>query len=614
MSPVLLSPSPWDETNPLSLFQRALIWAYCKPDKMVTVCKDLVLYTLGGEMSQPLPSPPLPVSKATLLLAKKQEDVLLEVQQKGHQAGVIVKTLYMMSDSCKLEAEQLLLQSARYGYWIVLSNCECVKEWSTDLLRTLYMLVNTLNDPQQALPNKVHFQFKLILLSSLDKALTLPPVLLEGFVVRTYCPNNNLTLQQSAGSFHLKSSLQKALIALHSFLTENCEGIWTSDDLFSTLHLLTLANSDIDMLECARSIVAIITYGSKNTTESQTSFLHSAIEKFLSVQNEEIVSNPSFLHISLGSLPTLPDIPKTIKHSNIMSTLQKLTTPGQAQDITMVTDHLLSVLPIAPCMQSNSITHTAVSQFLSHQAGHYTSLIEKMSQSLSNVHDILEGDKTINEPAKEIIQHLTKNEVPTSWDITTLDLAHWVYHLCERVECLKSMIGSARNASEMSGRQSSTISNVSQSVDIDRGIVYSLPIFTSPRAFILSYIYDWGNCNNVTLSDVTLRVKVVSLVSSSTPENGLYIDGLEMHQAGWDSKKGTMYPTNKAPPFPLPLLLLQLYSKTEGVPTQAVPQMTVDTISCPLLDRNGEYVSDFVLPSGHSLAEWGHSKPYLKIL
>jgi len=494
-------------------------------------------------------------------------------------------------------------------------NCESVVEWSTGLLRTLYMLVNTLNDPQSALPNKVHYQFNLVLVSSLEEPLALPPVLLEGFVVRTYCPNNNQTLHQAAAVYQLKSAtLQKALISLHIYLIENCEGVWTADDLFATLHLLTLAHTDVDLFECARSTVGIITYGSKNTTEAQTSFLHSAIEQYLSIVSEEIISNQgSFLHISLATLPTLPEIPKTVfKQAEIMPTLEKLSSSDKPQDINMVTNHLLTVLPLAPSMQSNNITHTALSQYLAHQADHYTALLEKMAHSLSNVHDILEGDKTINQPAKEVIQHLTKNEVPPQWDLTSLDLAHWVYDLCERVECLKSMIGSARNASEMSGRQSSTISNVSQSVDIDHSIVYSLPVFTEPRHFILSYIYDWANCNNVVLSDVMLRVKVVSLVSPGAPENGLYIEGLEMYQGGWDSKKGAMYPTSNN--HPLPLLLLQLYNTAEAVPAQSLPQMTVDSISCPVLDRNGVYVSDFVLPSSHALGEWGHNKPYLKIL
>ena len=543
MKPVLLQPSPWEEQQTLTLYHRALIWCYARPSGLMKVCEDLVQYCLPGEMA---PAPPsLPDARATVLLCKNQEDVLLEIQYNGEECGASVKVLHMTSESCKLEAEKVLLQAATYGYWVVMLQCEAVTAWGTDLLRTLFMLINTLNQPQLALPNKVHYQFRLLLVTSLEQSLTLPPVLVEGFTVRTYCPNSS---RSQAPQLYKSPSLQKALICLHNYLIETCDGVWTSDDLFTTIELLNLASRDVDLLDCARSVVGMMTYGARNTTQAQSSLLHNGIEEYLSTVNEES------LHIS--SLKSLPDIPKPHKQTKIRSTLHKLSSVTQdvsmvTQDVTMVTEHLNSVLPLPP---TSSNTDTALSRYLADQADHYTALLNRITTSLGTVQDVLEGNKTSNQHANSVIQYLTRNEVPSQWDVSSLSLAHWVHNLCERVECLKKMLGSGRNVSEMSGRQSSTISNMSHSVDIDNSITYSLPIFTSPKDFILSYMYDWCNCNNVTLGDVMLRVTVTSLVSAGSPDNGLYIDGLVLCQGGWDSKRGMMYPASTAQPLP-PLLL-----------------------------------------------------------
>jgi len=255
--------------------------------------------------------------------------------------------------------------------------------------------------------------------------------------------------------------------------------------------------------------------------------------------------------------------------------------------------------------------YTALALFFKIQAEHYAKLLSKVSKDLWSIKDVMMGDRTPSELTSSLINELSRNRVPDSWEPRyTRGLGRWLSDLADRVWKLSKLTGT-ETQSEMSGRHSSATT-----ADLEQGVFYSLSSFTSPRHFILSFLYDWASSNDVPLSDVAFNTKVVSLTSPGLPpDNGIYLEGLELRRAGWDTVKGLMYPTSSsAPPFPLPPVLLIPYNKQEeGMSTTSLPQMTVSRIECAVVTRSEDFVSTFVLPSSHALNQWSHFKPSILV-
>jgi len=279
-------------------------------------------------------------------------------------------------------------------------------------------------------------------------------------------------------------------------------------------------------------------------------------------------------------------------------------------DISFVVNFVLSSLPSAPRVVP-SRGYTALALFFKIQAEHYAKLLSKVSKDLWSIKDVMMGDRTPSELTSSLINELSRNRVPDSWEPRyTRGLGRWLSDLADRVWKLSKLTGT-ETQSEMSGRHSSATT-----ADLEQGVFYSLSSFTSPRHFILSFLYDWASSNDVPLSDVAFNTKVVSLTSPGLPpDNGIYLEGLELRRAGWDTVKGLMYPTSSsAPPFPLPPVLLIPYNKQEeGMSTTSLPQMTVSRIECAVVTRSEDFVSTFVLPSSHALNQWSHFKPSILV-
>ena len=580
LAPVLLEPSPWDDEKELTLAQRALLWLFTRPKDMSKVFSDLVMYELGSDMTTTFVHHSLTISEnaPSLIItdSEDQVDAVYDVQRLAAAQGKVIKVLCMLNDSMQGEAEHMIQQGIKYGYWILLSQCQHITKWSPLLLDMMLEVSAIVANPRESLPKKVHQGFKLILVSSLSSKISLPDELTQKFSVKTHHCEGTLVsrIEQRARRFlemdiplskkDIPTHVSGVMSGLHSYLISNLEDHnlgWGDSDLNSSLHLLChmAQNKKIDVLDCVRSLVSLVTYGSKNTTDTQANFLFSAIDRFLTFDIEEAPSQPAFLQFQLVSssltFKSLPDIPTDKTH--LISSLRRFSTTEQSMDISFVVNFVLSSLPSAPRVVP-SRGHTALSLFFAVQAEHYTKLLANVTRDLWAIKEVMSGDRTPSNATSVLVNELSSNQVPQSWEPGhTRGLGRWLSDLADKVWKLSKLVGT-ETQSEMSGRHSSATT-----ADLEQGAFYSLSCFTSPRHFILSFLYDWGSANDVPLSDVAFNTKVVSLTSPGLPpEHGIYLEGLELRRAGWDTVKGLMYPTSpSAPPFPLPPLLLIPYNK-----------------------------------------------------
>ena len=585
LSPVLLEPSPWDDVTSLTLTQRALLWLFSRPADISKVFRDLVMYELGSEMIR-TSSLHLPLSLSddapSLIIADSEDprDAVHDIHRLAACQNKEAKVLCMLRESMLDEAEHMIQQGVKYGYWVLLTHCHCIGEWSPSILDLMSEISEIMANRQESLPKKIHQSFKLVLVSSMSSDIHLPEDLMLRFSVRTHhCnPASGSRVEQRAkrclevdipvdGSETIPDQVVTVLSQMHSHLLTNSAHpdqllAWSDNDLNTTLRLLyhLTHHQDLDLRDTVRSLVGLVTYGSKTTSDAHDTALIAAVEKFLSFEVERMPSKPSLLQIHLQTssltLKALPDITPD-KICQFLS-LDRFPSPDQTLDVRFVTNYILSSLPSPPRIV-HARGHNALSLFFAQQAEHYTDLVATVTDNLVTVQEVLSGHRTLSESTSQLMRDLSNNLVPLSWEPHfTRGLGRWISELSDKVWKLSRMIGS-ETISEMSGRHSS-----SHTTDnLDTTIIYCIKSFTKPRHFLLSYLYDWAANNDVPLSDVTFSVKVVALASPGVaPDNGVLIEGLELVRAGWDAVKSMMYPTSpSSPPFPLPPVLILPYNK-----------------------------------------------------
>ena len=305
LSPVLLEPSPWDEIRELSLPQRALLWLFTRPADMTKVFSDMISYELGSEMARARPGKGIIVSEiAPTLLIADSEDQGEVVHDVGRAAGASrpIKMVCLLRETMLDEAEHLLHQGVKNGYWVLFTQCQVIRNWSESLIELLTDVTDAMGT--EAFPRRIHPGFRLILVSSLSETLSLPEELIQRFSARTHHTQGSLVtrIEQRALKFlsdsvplktdHIPAEIPGLLCQLHAHLLSSApegpgwgEGPgWSEGDMITALsllcHLTTHVPDPSDVMDILRSLVGMVTYGGKCTTEAHTAFLYSAIDKF----------------------------------------------------------------------------------------------------------------------------------------------------------------------------------------------------------------------------------------------------------------------------------------------------------------------------------------------
>lgn len=466
LAPVLLEPSPWDDIKELSLPQRALLWLFSRPKDMAKVFSDMVMYELGSEMITTSATQPLKLSETrpSLIItdSEDQMDAVYDVQRLAVAQGKVVRVLCMLSDSMQGEAEHMIQQGIKYGYWIVLSQCQHIRYWSGLLVDLMLEVSDIVANPRENLPKKVHPAFKLILISSLSAKVSLPEDLTRKLNVQTHHCDGSLVgrVEQRARRYleteipltrtNIPPQIPEVLSQLHSYLVSSYGGdnpilTWGDGDLNSTLHLLChmAQHKRTDVLDSLRSLVSLVTYGSKNTNDAQANFLFSAVDRFLRLGLEDIPSQPSFPQFGLASstftFKSIPDIPTD--RSGLVLSLQRFSVTEKAMDIGFVVNFVLSSLPSAPRVVP-SRGHTALSLFFAVQAEHYTSLLSRVSDDLRTIKDVMMGYMTPSNMTSQLMTSLARNKVPGTWEAGhTSGLGRWVSDLSDKVSKLSKLTG-----------------------------------------------------------------------------------------------------------------------------------------------------------------------------
>ena len=567
LEPVLLEQSPWDDENALSIFHRALLWIYCRPNEANKVYSDLVLYELGNldEVDYNFPrkmddesindktedshaSSPSP--QIILIDKENQSDVVFSIEQDGFDQGVSVKSVCAAGCNPNFIL-QLLQQGAKYGHWVVITNCHVVEEWRSDITDFILFTCKVLNNPQASLPDRVDPNFNIFLVSSLYDTTSLPKCILKEMTIKTFRPEASLRESINRGilTYLSSSALARAttvphfvhqpLAYFHGYVMryiKEAEQLWNQKDVYNTLEVLILmriCNPGIDLEETLQCIIKFISYGSKLYVSNDIERLHSIAEMIIgskhaltsSCRRSNHFSIMGFTKSALISSVVLDFIKSNtpVTSSEVETTIVDLNLSrfhrrAMKLDVKFVADLITSVLPTISGRPRDAFD-TATNNFLQEQLTFYADMLNLIERDLSMVKLILHGDQTHSYYSSLLFERLGSNIVPTWWEKSEVGLGQWLSEFVSRVNDFNAVIEAGTKS-------------VASSVDhVEEVIVYySLSMFTEPKSFLLCLLYDWAVANKVNLVDVSFSVKVISLLPPGfVPETGVILRGLEVN-------------------------------------------------------------------------------------
>ncbi|XP_055453428.1 dynein heavy chain domain-containing protein 1 [Psammomys obesus] len=201
LSSTVLGPAPGPNSEPLSLFQKLILWRVLRPDCLASALADLTTSLLGRPLEEDLGAPTLIFehSRAT-------QPILIFLPPPGHPTA----TLHPVTVIRKLAANHgktqknlhvialgsqdwdpvsatvnTLCQSMLQGHWLVLDNCHLMPRWPKELLQPLLGLFNGAKDsellaePESRNVATVHNDFRLWLIVSTEASASLPGMLTQ---------------------------------------------------------------------------------------------------------------------------------------------------------------------------------------------------------------------------------------------------------------------------------------------------------------------------------------------------------------------------------------------------------------------------------------------------
>uniref|UniRef100_A0A8C8VX39 Dynein heavy chain domain-containing protein 1 n=1 Tax=Peromyscus maniculatus bairdii TaxID=230844 RepID=A0A8C8VX39_PERMB len=203
LSSTVLGPAPGPNSEPLSLFQKLILWRVLRPDCLAGVLADLTTSLLGRPLDEDLGAP-------TMIFEHSQatQPILIVLPPPGHPTA----TLHPVTVIRKLAANHdkvtqkhlhvialgsedwdpvstivnTLRQAMLQGHWLVLDNCHLMPHWPRELLQSLLGLLDgakvasdseLLAEQESKNMSTVHSDFRLWLIVSTEASASLPGVL-----------------------------------------------------------------------------------------------------------------------------------------------------------------------------------------------------------------------------------------------------------------------------------------------------------------------------------------------------------------------------------------------------------------------------------------------------
>ncbi|XP_075827899.1 dynein heavy chain domain-containing protein 1 isoform X4 [Microtus pennsylvanicus] len=203
LSSTVLGPAPGPNSEPLSLFQKLILWRVLRPDCLAAALADLTTSLLGRPLDEDLGAP-------TMIFEHSQatQPILILLPPSGHPIATLHPVTVIRKLAANHETQKdlhvialgsedwdpvstivnTLCQAMLQGHWLVLDNCHLMPHWPRELLQPLLGLLDgakvvsdseLLAEPENRSVATVHRDFRLWLIVSTEASASLPGVLIQ---------------------------------------------------------------------------------------------------------------------------------------------------------------------------------------------------------------------------------------------------------------------------------------------------------------------------------------------------------------------------------------------------------------------------------------------------
>ncbi|XP_043359693.1 LOW QUALITY PROTEIN: dynein heavy chain domain-containing protein 1 [Dermochelys coriacea] len=203
-------------------------------------------------------------------------------------------------------------------------------------------------------------------------------------------------------------------------------------------------------------------------------------------------------------------------------------------------------------------------RFLLEECGSFLALLQQVERDLHCAREQLKGRPCQSPRCSTILRALEQGRLPRPWlpyaPTGPQDTSRWLQTLKCRCQLLCGYLGLAAG----------------QPV-----VLYHLSAFQYPRRLLLALLQEAARVKEEDLDHYHLDQQVLPclLPPSSPPESGLYLTGLELHHALWDTQSALLKETLLAQPCLLPPIWVQAVGEAWRAPR---PTASLLQYSCPL--------------------------------
>ncbi|XP_067420749.1 dynein heavy chain domain-containing protein 1 [Emydura macquarii macquarii] len=203
-------------------------------------------------------------------------------------------------------------------------------------------------------------------------------------------------------------------------------------------------------------------------------------------------------------------------------------------------------------------------RFLLEECGSFLTLLQQVSQDLRCAQEHLTGGPCQSPRCSTILRALVRGRLPRPWLVYTPTgpqaPSSWLQTLQCRCRLLCGYLGAVAG----------------QPVPL-----YHLSAFQYPRRLLLALLQETARAEKQDLDLYQLDQQVLPslLPPSSPPQSGLYLTGLELHNALWDTRSALLQETLSAQPCLLPTIWIRAGREPWPAPR---PNASLPRYSCPV--------------------------------
>jgi len=504
-------------------------------------------------------------------------------------------------------AEELIIESASTGFWVLLQNCHLSLSWMTRLERII----------DQFDHKTIHPRFRLFLVSTSSNEFPIGILYSSNKLVYEIPRGIRDSMLRVLGSLDAdhynidSSNVERQMVFhlafFHSVVLERLHygslG-WNrkydfnySDFVISKKHLLsflTEAPPGFIPYEAISHVIGELNYGGRVTDQWDRRLLKSLLKRYLS---EDIQS----MNFSLALNYTIPqfsspldkveslvsswpvenesiDVGLSTNAGTIISQTEALGVfssileiqPSLASIIKPSNDDELAITLIETIIQSipqlfvlNGFNKKfdnsePINVTLNHELNKFNILLTIIKETMTTLLSALQGRVLYDEQMRLLCKSILSNRIPKEWlpnsYPSTYSLSVYLQDLKTRVSFFDNWL---RNG---------------------RPTVFRLGAFFHPEEFLSSIMQYYSRKHNVTYDHLVWSSSILDFVSpgdiTSHPNDGVYIDGVIIEGAKWDSSKKHLAECSQVEiASPLPIIHL--------IPTDRKPT-TEMTYECPL--------------------------------